>query len=273
VPEREPDSARTRVEPFFDALLARDNGGGSWLGPLLAASAHGHEQLGELVEQPGWLEVIISVPTADGRRGAFTYPALPDRGLLGWMIDHPEALARPTATGAPAVTRETEILRRALLDDDPPGTRARAQDRAHDLLGAANSAASAWWRFEEAATFDCALITDRLVLTVLGSAGEEPLGLGTATPWLPARTALVRDLEAAQRLAAGKAWGTLLVSDVPLPAGTDAAVAAAIEAGAPHLDPAGREALRAGYLGNLTWAQAAAVTGLELAELPHFSLG
>jgi hypothetical protein len=75
----------------------------------------------------------------------------------------------------------------------------------------------------------------------------------------------VRDLEAARRLAdGGKAWATVLISDVPLPEGTDEAVADAIEAGAPHLDADGRAQLRAAYLGNLTWSQAAAAAGLEL---------
>ena len=83
------------------------------------------------------------------------------------------------------------------------------------------------------------------------------------------RRELVRDLEAARRLAGGKAWATLLISDVPLTEGSDAAVAASIAAGAPHLDAAGRAELQAGYLGNLTWAQAASATGLELAALPH----
>ena len=203
--------------------------------------------------------------TLDGRRGAFTYPALPPRELLAWFIDHPEALTRPADA---EVTFETARLHGALLDDDPPGSRARAQERAHELRRRPTSVGSAWWRFEDPGTLDCTLITDRLVLTVL--ARDEPVGV--ATPWFPARSELVRDLEAARRLADGaKAWATVLISEVPLPEGGDAAVADAIEAGAPHLDADGRAQLRDAYLGNLTWAQAAAAVGVDLDALAAFS--
>jgi hypothetical protein len=263
VPGPSPPSPRARVEAFFDPLLARDSGGGSWLPALLAATPHGRERLGELVDDPGWLEVILSVATADGPRGAFTYPALPTRELLAWYVDHPEALARPQETG---LTVEATRLHQALFDDDPPGTRSRAQERARELLGRANSGAPAWWRFEQAGTLHGALITDRLVLTVLGAG---PDGIGAATPWFPQRSELVRDLEGARRLADGaKSWATVLISDETLAEGTDAAVAAAIAAGAPHLDAPGRAELQRAYLGNLTWAQAAAASSPPLDAPP-----
>ncbi len=249
-------SLPSRAERFFDALLARDGAGGSWLGPLVRAAPNGVARLGEVAERPGWIEAPIAVVTETGRRGAFEYPSSPSRALLAWFIDHPGSLSRPEWERESA---ETTLLRRALLDDDPPGARARAQDRAHDLLRRSASLAEAWWRFEEAHTVDCLLMTDRLVLVV--QARDEGVAPPPATAWYPGRTALVRDLEAARRFGEnGKAWGVLVLGGQGEEEDADA-LTREIEAGAPHLDAPQREELAAGYLGALSWAQAAAVTG------------
>lgn len=251
-----------RVERFFDALLTRDGAGGSWLGPLLRAAPRGRSRLGELADRPGWLEAPLAVITETGRRGAFEYPVAPARELLGWFIDHPDRLARSDGEGA---TPETLRLRRALLEDDPPGVRARAQDRAHELLRRSVPLRDEWWRFEHAHIADCLLMTDRLVLLVheQGDGGTP----APATQWFPQRTALVRDLEAAQRFAAdGKAWGVLVLGpDEEHDVRDEAALDRELAAGAPHLDPDGRRGLAAGYLGALSWSQAAAATGLRAA--------
>ena len=250
------ESPPPRVERFFEALLARDGAGGSWLGPLLRAAPNGPARLGELVERPGWLEAPLAVLTETGRRGAFEYPASAPRGLLAWFIDHPESLSRPEGQHASA---ETLRLRRALLDDDPPGVRARAQERAHEMLRRSAPLAEAWWRFEEAHTVDCLLMTDRLVLLV--QARDQGFTPPPPTAWFPGRTALVRDLEAARRFGeGGKAWGVLVLGVESEPEDADA-LTKEIAAGAPHLDAAQRRELAAGYLGALTWSQAAAATG------------
>ena len=256
------DNTTARVDPFFDALLTRDGAGGSWLPALLAASPHGRERFGELADGPGWLHVLLAVRGASGRRAALDYPAAPTRELLAWFIDHPDELTWPSDD---ASSVETVRLRHALIGDEPPGVRARAQDRAHDLLRRSAPLGHAWWRFEDPATLHCVLMTDRLVVVIEGRRDDEP---GPSTPWFPRRSELVRDLEAARRLSEGKAWGTLLISDTPLAAGTDGAVAAAVAAGAPQLDPTERDDLAAAYLGNLTWDAAAAAVGLRLGSLP-----
>jgi hypothetical protein len=252
------DSRPPRAERFFEALLARDGAGGSWLGPLLRAAPRGPARFGDLAERPGWIEAPVAVVTETGRRGAFEYPSSPPRGLLAWFIDHPERLSRPQEERA---TAETLRLRRALLDDDPPGVRARAQDRAHDLLGRSVPLAEAWWRFEEAHTADCVLVTDRLVLLV--QARDDGVAPPPATPWFPGRTALVRDLEAARRFGQdGKAWGVLVLGVQGMSKDPDA-LSLEIAAGAPHLDAEQRRELAAGYLGALSWSEAAAATGLD----------
>jgi hypothetical protein len=247
-------SSPTRVERLFDALLARDGAGGSWLAPLLRAAPCGRARFGELADAPGWLEVTLAVHTQTGRRGAFEYPAAPSRRLLGWFIDHPDELQW---SADPDATVETVRLRQALIDDTPAGARARAQDRAHDLVRRSAPLGRAWWRFEEARAVDCLLMTDRLVV-VVRAREEVP---EPATPWLPRRSGLVRDLEAARRFAdGGKPWGVLELGDEDgAPAG---AVAAAVRAGAPHLDDAERAELSAAYLGTLSWETASVATGV-----------
>jgi len=253
---------RTPLHPLIESLFARDPGGRSWLPSLLGACQGARARLGEIVDDPGYLEVPLAVRAETGMLACFSYPAAPTRQLLGWYIDHPEALTRPApVAGSASASAETKLLRRTLLDDDPPGTRVRAQDRAHDLLRSSTPRLPTWWRFEEPGRLDCFLATERLVVSV--TAPSDRGGLRPATPWYPQRSELVRDLEAARRLADGRAFvGVLIGGDAP-PAevADEAAVAATVAAGAPHFDDAGRDDLRAGYLGHLSWAQLRAATG------------
>ena len=249
---------RTSLHPLVESLFARDPGGRSWLPSLLDACERGRASLGELVDDPGWLEVPLAVRAETGMLACFSYPAAPTRQLLGWYIDHPEALTRPAEAAASA---ETKLLRRALVDDAPPGSRVRAQNRAHDLLRSSTPRLPTWWRFEEPGRLDCLLATERLVMSV--TAPDERGGLHPATPWFPQRSELVRDLESARRLADGRAFAGILICDGGPPAelADEAAVAATVAAGTPHLDETGRDDVRNGYLGCLSRAQVRAATG------------
>jgi hypothetical protein len=89
---------------------------------------------------------------------------------------------------------------------------------------------------------DCVLITDSLVVTVEGKRTEP---LSAATDWYPKRSQLVRNLEAAQQLAKGRAWASVLISESPVSEGTDAALDSALRQGAPHLDTDARNELHA----------------------------
>ena len=251
------DSSPTRVQSFFTALLRRDASGRTWLPELLATAPNGPERLGELVERPGYLATPLAVPTVSGLLGAFDYPVAPPRELLAWFIDHPKRLTWPERD---VLSADTVRLRRALLLDDPPGSQARAQQRARELLAAGPPLAPAWWRFEELAPIDCVLITDRLVVTIAGKRTE---GLEPATAWYPQRSELVRNLEAARLLAEDRRWASLVLSDEPLADADGEQLARVIAQAAPHLRAAGRDELLAAYLGNLTWDRAAAAVGLE----------
>ncbi len=120
-------SQLARVQPFFGALFSRDASGRSWLANLLRATPNGARRLGPLADRPGYLLTSLAVHGASGRLACFEYPAAPPRDLLLWLVDHPGKLTWPADVEHSA---ETERLRHALIDDDPPGVRARAQERA-----------------------------------------------------------------------------------------------------------------------------------------------
>jgi hypothetical protein len=258
------DNSTTRVRPFFRALLGRDASGRSWLPALISATPGGPARFGELTDEPGSLISTLAVRTPDGSLGAFEHPVAAPRDLLEWFIDHPQELSWPKGL---TLSSETVRLRRALIYDLPPGSRAKAQKRARDLLEVRSALAREWWRFEGITRLDCVLITDRIVITVEGK--TEPLA--PATAWYPPRSQLVRTLEAASTLGQDRRWASVLISEHSLAEGARVQVEAALPAGAPHLDSDRREELLAGYLGNLTWAAACAAVGLPLSSLPDRS--
>ncbi|HEX3833461.1 MAG TPA: hypothetical protein VHW04_15900 [Solirubrobacteraceae bacterium] len=257
------NSSLTAVESFFTTLFTGDAAGGSWLPALLAATPFS-DRLGELVQAPGWLQTQLAVPGASGRLACFEYPAAASKRLLAWYIDHPDRLVWSPGAGA-NVSAQTVRLRRVLIDDDPPGTRARAQERAHDLLARSSGLTPAWWRFEELKTLHCVLITERLVVTIQGEPGG---GLPPATPWYPRRSQLVRNLEAARHLADGKRFATLVLSQRPLSDAADEHLERILPEAAPHLDELERRELHDAYLGNLTWDQACDAVGIPRGTLP-----
>ena len=251
------EAARTQLVSLIEPLFARDPGGRSWLPRLLAACPGARGRLGEIVDDPGSLEIPLAVETETGMLGCFSYPSAAGRELLRWYIDHPTQLTRPPSDAG--ASPEMRALRRALLDDDPPGSRARAQDRARDLLRSSMPRSATWWRFEEPGTLDCVLLTERLAVSI--TAPDERGGLRPATPWYPRRSELVRDLEAARRLAGGRAWAGLLISDATPPPRFDPGDPMTVEAGTPHLEPAERADLADAYLGRLTLERARAAVG------------
>jgi hypothetical protein len=262
------NTSLTIVEPFFTTLFGRDAAGASWLPTLLAATPYA-DRLDELLEAPGWLQTQLAVHGASGRLACFEYPAAAPKRLLAWYIDHPDQLVWPPDADA-NVSAETVRLRRALIDDDPPGTRSRAQERAHDLLTRSSGLTPAWWRFEELTTLDCVLITERLVVTIQA---EQSTGQPPATPWYPQRPQLVRNLEAARRLADGKRFASIVLSQRPLADATDEHLKRSLPDAAPHLDELERRELQDAYLGNLTWDEAGDAVGMPRGTPPGATRG
>lgn len=256
------DSSLTRARPFFAALFARDASGRGWLPKLLAASPNGRSALGDLVDAPGSLLESLAVEGASGHLACFEYPVAPPRELLIWFIENPDELVWPPRR---ELSKETVRLRRALLRDDPSGSRAGAQERARELIEKRSPFSPEWWRFEGVTQLDCVLMTDRLVITVEGKRNEP---LSPATDWYPRRSQLVRNLEAAKQLANGRRWASLLLSEQPLAEGSDEHLEETLTVSAPHLKPIECNELHAAYLGNLTWEAACRAIELPFASLP-----
>jgi hypothetical protein len=249
------DSSLTRVQPFFGALIARDPSGETWLGALLRATPHA-DLLGDLVEAPGTLDPSLTEPAKGGRMRCFEFPAAPPEPLLRWYIEHPEHLKWPRGA---KFSEEATRWRRQLVCNDPPGARSGAQAEALRLL-ASPKGRSAWWRFEGTTMLDCVLMTDRLVVTVEGKRTEP---ISAATDWYPKRSQIVRNLEAARTLAAGRRWTSVVLSQKLIDAAGRQAVESSLPDAAPHLDDAERAELLDAYLGNLTWDAACAAVDLD----------
>jgi hypothetical protein len=205
----------------------------------------------------------VAARTLTGRLGCFEHPVAPPRELLRWFIDHPDQLRWPPGT---EYSKETTTLRRALLYDDPPGSQAKAQARARELLAEPSTPSPKWWRFEGISKLDCVLITNRLVVTVEGKRTE---GLSPATNWYPTRSQLVRNLEAAKQIAGEKAWASVLISEQRVAGGGAGQLKQSLPESAPHLNEPKRRDLAAAYLGNLTWRAACEAVGISFDLLPE----
>jgi hypothetical protein len=218
--------------------------------------------LGPLLEAPGTLLGPLTSATDAGHLGCFEYPVHPPRRLLAWFVENPHVLVWPKRS---ALSKQTTRLRRALVDDAPPGSRVETQVEARRLVATRPTSARESWRFEGTSMLDCVIMTEKLVVTVEGKRTES---LSAATDWYPRRSQLVRILEAANQLSRGREWASLLMSETTVPDGSDAYLAAVLSASAPHLTSAERRELQAHYLGNVTWEQACHATGLDPASLP-----
>src|SRR4051812_9031103 len=87
------DSSLTRVQPFFEQAFARDG----WLSNLLAASPHGRQVLGDLVDAPGEMLSALTRahPKGKARLACFEHEVLPDKAFLMWCAVNPSELTWP----------------------------------------------------------------------------------------------------------------------------------------------------------------------------------
>jgi hypothetical protein len=266
------NSSLTRVRPFFQALLASDATGESWLPKLLSVSPHANRLPETVRSRPGRL-----LPTTTSRRRymdkilggieletAFEYNVDPPASFMEYLLAHPTALRWPTTGGKrKSYGPETQRRREALVDG-PDDARAAAMTEGLALLqqyGASGSKMK-WWAFEGFTEVDCCLETDRLVLFVEGKRNEL---LSDSTDWFVGRNQLVRNLEVLLDVARGRACALLVASEHPF----DDPPRSIYDRGLPHLAAADRERVRDRYLGQATWRALCEATGVSFASLPH----
>jgi hypothetical protein len=249
------NSSVTRVWPVFDALLARDPTGRSWLPRLLELAPHRLPQPAEPTDLlPCLTRCERAIPAAVAQsigpeatarigpvRHVFEVDLPPSAAFLRWLIENPNALSWPAELGGSARTRQKRSLLRS-------GDLATRQEALGELatLGVEKSARR-WWAFEGFTSVDCLLETETLVLLIEGKRCE---GVSLATRWYPKRNQLVRNVEAARARAAGrKQFAVLQCAQRETPI-SDSDWSTSL----PHL-PGEVHMLKAHYLGCVLWPE------------------
>jgi hypothetical protein len=177
-------------------------------------------------------------------RNAYEAEIPPSAEFLHWLLEHPERLVWPTTRNMERVYGPpTQKKRKRLVAGE-----SAARDEALKELAAVGVGKSGhkWWAFEGFTSVDCRLETETLLLLIEGKRKES---LSDSTAWFPGRNQVIRNLEVAQALAAGrKNFAVLLCAEtlIELP---EAAWANSL----PHLSPAEIEELKHHYLGCAAW--------------------
>jgi hypothetical protein len=190
------NSSATRVQPVLNALRERDRTG-VWPSELwrMARATRGTETalppptFGELFPGNGYERVVP-----------------PSTAFLKWAIENPERLTVLRDFGA---TGELSTKKRADLFGSDPARRAAVTAEALKLVeaqGGKNSARQ-WWAFEGFTHVDACLESSNALLVVEGKRTES---VSSSTRWFSQRNQLWRNVEVAQEMAAGKAFGVIL---------------------------------------------------------------
>lgn len=249
-----PTARRTRA--LFEQLLTRDATGASWLPALIDCAPKAGGGIPTKVRTaPGPLR------TATFEDGVcFERPVPPTAAFLSWLIRNPDRLPRPDPLGTPdAADRRRMLFGHAGRENAAEITRTALGE--FEEVGPQGSAGK-WWAFEGFKAVDVCLSTDALCLFV-DCALMEPLD--APTRWWPERHAVVRSVELARSLAAGRQYGVMVIGDRGHKLGTpDHIDRDLFERGLPHLGSSDQRELQRHYLGFTTWEQVCAATGVAL---------
>lgn len=178
------DSSKTRVKPVFDQLYAIDPTGLSWLGKLISLPSDGSP-----VSLPTNCDLRILDPQRWGEREKRLDPPV---ALLSWLIRHPRSPVSGELSSDPEKLRKrkewlagseaaiTEAL--SLLRDNPKG-----ED---------------WHLFEGQTQPDVFVETRDVIVVIEGKRTER--GPTTSTKWMPVRHQMLRHIDCAWEIAAGR---------------------------------------------------------------------
>jgi len=248
------DSSKTRVRPFFGALIQRDRTGESWLPRLLisAGNCKGFPNP-ELLARPGLLR-----PTNLSRERKL----FPPESFLRWLIENPHRMTWPKG-GRARFGKETQIWRERLMGIRTEDDRKLATKQALSELSRLGPEGSfqKWWAFEGRTSVDCYLQTDCIRIYIEGKRNDV---LSPATDWYPKRNQLLRNLESAASDASGSPFACLLIAEDRTPSPTDAVIQDSL----PHMSEQDRNLLLSHYLGCVTWGDACEATAMDYDSLP-----
>ena len=202
------DGSKTRVRPVFNELLDRSPSGDGWLADLCALAMRTRAG-GAFVPSAVGRLILPTADTHEARSGSvFERTVAPPRAFLEWLLRHPAQMQVTDRTHLGASSADAQKWRRKLFAAD---TRNRDQAIAEgvtqlDDLGVEGSGQE-WWAFEGFTLIDCCLVTEAAVVFVEGKCAET---VSPATRWFQGRSQLWRNVEVAQQLARGKAFGVIL---------------------------------------------------------------
>lgn len=197
------DSSKTRVAPVFDALLARDASGESWLPTLLTLPSHGSSSPREPAVGP-----IVSHGWEPNETGLD-----PPLSLLSWLIRNIEAPKNSS--------EKLEGRRQRLVDRDPGAIRAALREvrERHEARG--------WYIFEGPTFPDVFIETEQVVIVIEGKRTER--GPTTSTKWMPVRHQMLRHLDCALEIVGGRRLFGFFIAEVDERGGLPLAWADAVE--------------------------------------------
>ena len=165
------DSSKTRVAPVFNALLARDPTGRSWLPQLLS--------LPQLDGSNSWDS------RATGEVQAHWWHGNPCERKLDPPVSLLQVLLREQFGSG---RRSSISERQSLFDGDPA-----ALDEGLRLLDEQGFVLRKWWCFEGRTSVDAVIETERLLLVVEGKRTER--GDTTYTEYMPGRNQMLRNID------------------------------------------------------------------------------
>jgi len=244
------NSSATRVVPVFDHLYERDPTGRDWLSYLLSVGSRAKHV--DVPTDPGLL-------LAEHRRtwGHAEKRLAPPRALLEYLI-------RNVTSDSVERSGDKGLLlsrRRALAARDPDMTAAALKG----LDGRTWN--RRWYALEGESCPDAFFETKNVILVVEGKRTES--SCTTKTKWMPQRSQLLRHMDAATEIAAGRqVYGLLMVEGrEPDPRQVpqfwldevDAQVADdLLDSSLPHRTAEEKNTIAAGVLGAITWQRVCA---------------
>ena len=255
------DSSKTRVEPIFDKLYARDRTGQNWISELLRLPELTGGEGGKFdggnstLEAYGW-----------GKREK---KLAPPRVLLQWLA----ACAERPRDGNLGKGKETIEKRTGLLMRDKV-----VIGEALALLSRPTLPRRDWYILEGHSQPDVYLQTPDFIVVIEGKRTER--GPICKTKWMLGRDQMIRHLDCAWEIRGSrKVFGFFLVEgeggaaafSVP-PIWNDAAsriiTDESLEVSLPHRTEREREEIRNGFLGVTTWQMVCSEMSMDWDELP-----
>jgi hypothetical protein len=255
------DSSKTRVQPVFGALEALPT---NWLSRLLDLAA------GPLETARSWLQQDMTILRADwaGRKKDAKERALfPPVSLLKWLVTTVEL--EPVPLDGPG---ENSRKRRLLRDKDPEILR-----EAEEILSGVPRIRAPWCTFEGPTYPDVVIETPDAVVVIEGKRTES--GPTTKTAWMPIRHQMLRHLDGAWEIRAGRSvYGVFIVSGRPEKMSTIPSKRwqqalnltrdpNSVAKSLPHRTPIERTQLSKAVIGLTTWEAVCQEFGLSLEVL------